>query len=181
MEAHGLWSGYIHFWPLSLPPGLEASLSSNTRRGGDGTSIPPRYLSLADITQTSSPSHRTLPVMGSLLFRNHIVFVCFLPLLLRKTFHNSPQNLQASSSTVHFIYWLIPLSSQYAGHHPHLYVLTFSSYSLISCLSLTVFVLPEFFPNPSLTFLLYSIWAENRFFGLVWFGFNKGNSLSHLL
>lgn len=75
--------------------------------------------------------------------------------------------LQASPSMVHFIYWLIPLSSQYAGHHLHLYVFTFSNYFLSS--SLTVFVLPEFSSNHSILFLLYFIWAENRFFCLVWF------------
>ena len=54
------------------------------------------------------------------------------------------------------------LLPQYTGRHPHLYVFTFSSYFLSSCLSLTVFALPELSLNRSVLFLLYSSRAEKK-------------------
>lgn len=129
----------------------------------------PRSLSSADLvcSSSSSPFPRDITpaaAQGSLLFRNQTAFACFVSLLLRKSFPASPQSLQASPSMVHYTYWLIPLSPQYTGHHPHLYAFTFSNYFLSSCLSLTVFALPEFSPNRSVLFLLYSFCAEKRFF-----------------
>lgn len=63
------------------------------------------------------------------------------------------------------------------GHHPHLYVFTFSNYFLSSCLSLTVFALPEFSRNHSILFLLYSFRVEKNIFVVCFF--NKRHSLSH--
>lgn len=98
---------------------------------------------------------------GSLLFRSQAAFICFLPLLLRKisSILHSPQ---ASPFMVHYIHWLILLSLQYVGHHPHLYALTFSTYFLSGCLSLTVSTPPEFSPNHSVLFLFYSFFAEKK-------------------
>lgn len=129
----------------------------------------PRSLSSADLVHLSSFSffpHNITPATGQVLlhFGYQTAFVCFLPLLFRKIFPSSPLSLQASPSTVHYTYWLIPLSPQYTGHHPHLYAFTFSNYFLSSCLSLRVFALPEFSPNRSILFLLYSFCVEKKIF-----------------
>lgn len=106
-------------------------------------------------------------------FRSQAAFICFLPLLLRKI-SSILHSLQASPFMVHYIHWLILLSLQYVGHHPHLYALTFSTYFLSGCLSLTVSTPPEFSPNHSVLFLFYSFFAEKKM-GF----FNKRHSLSH--
>lgn len=111
----------------------------------------------------------------SLLFRSQAAFIWFLPLLHRK---NSwiLHSLQASPFMVHYIHWLILLSPQYVGHHPHLYALTFSNYFPSSCLSL------KFLPclNSLLTtlshFFILSL-QKKRLVCFVLFCFNKRHCL----